>query len=65
MTGRVLEDVQRSCEEFSYFDALVAENGAVIYFCKRGRIVQIGNPPAEHFLGELRAHGIPFHTEHG
>jgi hydroxymethylpyrimidine pyrophosphatase-like HAD family hydrolase len=29
VTGRVLEDVQRSCEEFSYFDAVVAERNAM------------------------------------
>lgn len=62
VTGRVLEDVQRACEDLSSFDAVVAENGAVIYLCSHRRIIQIGNPPPEHFLGELRAQGIPFHT---
>jgi hydroxymethylpyrimidine pyrophosphatase-like HAD family hydrolase len=62
VTGRVLEDVQRACDEFSPFDAVVAENGAVVYLCSLGRIIQIGSPPHEHFLGELRAHGVPFHT---
>ncbi|MGZ8519876.1 MAG: HAD family hydrolase [Candidatus Binatia bacterium] len=60
VTGRVLEDVQRACEEFSPFDAVVAENGAVIYLCDIGRMIQIGEPPPEHFLGELRAQGVPF-----
>jgi hypothetical protein len=58
----VLEDVQRACDEFSPFDAVVAENGAVIYLCRLGRIIQIGSPPPEHFLGELRGQGVPFHT---
>jgi hydroxymethylpyrimidine pyrophosphatase-like HAD family hydrolase len=62
VTGRVLEDVQRACEELSPFDAVVAENGAVIYLCGMGRTIQIGEPPPEHFLGELRAQGVPFHT---
>jgi hydroxymethylpyrimidine pyrophosphatase-like HAD family hydrolase len=62
VTGRVLEDVQRACEELSPFDVVVAENGAVIYLCGIGRTIQIGDPPPEHFLGELRAHGVPFHT---
>jgi len=61
-TGRVLEDVQRACEELSPFDAVVAENGAVIYLCRDGRIIQIGEPPPEQFLGALRAQGVPFHT---
>lgn len=61
-TGRVLEDVQRACEELSPFDAIVAENGAIVFLCGLGRTIQIGNPPPEHFLGELRAQGVPFHT---
>jgi len=61
VTGRVLEDVQRACEELSPFDAVVAENGAIVQLCGLGRTIQIGEPPSEHFLGELRAQGIPFH----
>nr|HEU4341611.1 HAD hydrolase family protein [Candidatus Binatia bacterium] len=62
VTGRVLEDVQRAYEHLSPFDAVVAENGAVVQFCGLGRTLQIGSPPPEHFLGELRAYGVPFHT---
>ena len=62
VTGRVLDDVQRACEELSPFDAVVAENGAIIHLCGRGRTIQIGKAPPEHFLGELRAQGVPFHT---
>ncbi len=62
VTGRVLEDVQRACEELSSLDAVVAENGAVVYLCSLGRTIQIGSPPPDYFLGELRAQGVPFHT---
>lgn len=62
VTGRVLEDVQRACEEFLPFDAVVAENGAVVHLCGLGRKIQIGSPPPDRFLGELRAQGVPFHT---
>jgi hydroxymethylpyrimidine pyrophosphatase-like HAD family hydrolase len=62
VTGRVLEEVQRACEDLSPFDAIIAENGAVVHLCGVGRTIQIGRPPSEHFLGELRAEGIPFHT---
>jgi hydroxymethylpyrimidine pyrophosphatase-like HAD family hydrolase len=62
VTGRVLEDAQRACEELSPFDTVVAENGAVIHLCGIGRTIQLGQPPPEHFGGELRAQGMPFHT---
>ena len=62
VTGRVLEEVQRACEDLSPFDAVIAENGAVVNLCGLGRTIQIGRPPSEHFLGELRAEGVPFHT---
>ena len=62
VTGRVLEDVQRACEDLSPFDAIVAENGAIINLCGLGRTIQIGEAPPEHFLGELRAQGVPFHS---
>ena len=62
VTGRVLEEVQRACEDLLPFDAIVAENGAVIHLCSFDRSIQIGDPPPEHFLGELRAQGVPFHT---
>lgn len=62
VTGRVLEEVQRACEDLLPFDAVIAENGAVVHLCGLGRTIQIGNPPSEHFLGELRAEGVPFHT---
>ena len=62
VTGRVLEDVQTACEDISPFDAVVAENGALVYLCSLGRTIQLGRPPPERFLGELRARGVPFHT---
>jgi hydroxymethylpyrimidine pyrophosphatase-like HAD family hydrolase len=62
VTGRVLEDVATACEDLSPFDGVVAENGAVVHLCSLSRTIQIGSPPPEHFLGELRARGVPFHT---
>lgn len=62
VTGRVLEDVLRACDELAPFDAVVAENGAVIHLCGQGRRIQIGAPPPERFLGELRAQGVAFHA---
>lgn len=62
VTGRVLEDIQTLCRDLSLFDAVVAENGAVIHFPGSQRTIQLGQPPPGQFLGELRARGVPFHA---
>jgi hydroxymethylpyrimidine pyrophosphatase-like HAD family hydrolase len=62
VTGRVLEDVEALCGDLSIFDAVVAENGAVVCLPQQQRIIQLGAPPSERFLGELRARGVPFHV---
>lgn len=62
VTGRVLEDLETICADFSMFDAVVAENGAVVWLCRHKRTIQLGKPPPDRFLGELRTHGVPFHT---
>jgi len=60
VTGRVLEDFRVALVDFSAFDAVVAENGAVIWFPERELNIELGPTPPEHFLGRLRAAGIPF-----
>lgn len=62
VTGRVLEDIQSACSDLSMFDAVVAENGAIVWLCRLGHTIQLGMPPPDRFLGELRARGVPFHT---
>jgi hydroxymethylpyrimidine pyrophosphatase-like HAD family hydrolase len=62
VTGRVHEDVEALCTDLSMFDAVVAENGAVVCLPGLQRTIQLGTPPPEHLLGELRSHGIPFHV---
>jgi hypothetical protein len=54
--------VQALCADLSMFDGVVAENGAVVCLPGLGRTIQIGQPPPEHFLGELLALGVPFHA---
>jgi hydroxymethylpyrimidine pyrophosphatase-like HAD family hydrolase len=60
VTGRLLGEVQALTPDLSMFDAVVAENGAVIHLPDMKRTIQLGLPPPEQFLGELRAHGVPF-----
>jgi hydroxymethylpyrimidine pyrophosphatase-like HAD family hydrolase len=60
VTGRVLEDIQTLSADCSIFDAVVAENGAVVWFPAKARTIQLGTPPSAEFLAALRAHGVPF-----
>ncbi len=62
VTGRVLEELRMLCGEVSIFDAVVAENGAVVWFPGSNRTIQLGTPPPDRFLAQLRAHGVPFHA---
>jgi len=62
VTGRVLEDLEIARVDFSAFDAVVAENGAVVWLSATGRRIHLGEAPSEAFLGRLRAAGIPFHV---
>jgi hydroxymethylpyrimidine pyrophosphatase-like HAD family hydrolase len=62
VTGRVLEELDVPEHDLTGFDAVVAENGAVVWLPRAGRTIQLGVPPPEHMLGELRARGVPFHA---
>jgi hydroxymethylpyrimidine pyrophosphatase-like HAD family hydrolase len=62
VTGRVLDDLRLGDVDLDAFAAVVAENGAIVWLPGRRRTIRIGAPPPEHFLGELRAAGVPFHT---
>jgi hydroxymethylpyrimidine pyrophosphatase-like HAD family hydrolase len=62
VTGRVHEDVEALCTDLSMFDAIVAENGAIVCLPQSQRTIQLGQPPAAELLGALRASGVPFHA---
>lgn len=62
VTGRVLEDLRLGEVDFGAFDAVVAENGALIWFPATDRLIQLGVAPPPAFLGRLRAVGAPFHV---
>jgi hydroxymethylpyrimidine pyrophosphatase-like HAD family hydrolase len=62
VTGRVLADLRAALVDFAVFDAVVAENGAVVWFPATGRTIVLATPPPEEFLGRLRDAGVPFHA---
>ena len=60
VTGRRLPDLHAVAGNLVCFDAIVAENGAVLEFPASGRHVLIGHRPNPAFLQELGRRGIPF-----
>ena len=57
-TGRRLDDLRRVVGDLSCFEAVVAENGAVVDFPLRERHVVLGHPPPVAFVEELRRRGV-------
>lgn len=57
VTGRILEDLQRVCPDWSIFDAIVAENGAVYLRPPAREPRLLGAPPPDALLERLRAAG--------
>jgi hydroxymethylpyrimidine pyrophosphatase-like HAD family hydrolase len=53
VTGRRLDDLRGVAGNLGCFNAIVAENGAVLYFPESGREAQIGHVPPPTFLDAL------------
>ncbi|OGK98418.1 MAG: hypothetical protein A3D33_14530, partial [Candidatus Rokubacteria bacterium RIFCSPHIGHO2_02_FULL_73_26] len=60
VTGRTFFELLRVCEPVDLFDAVVAENGGVLYFPTIGVLRDHAPPPPSRLLAELDAQGIPF-----
>ncbi len=58
VTGRTFFELTRVCERLELFDAVVAENGAVLYFPREAMIREQGPPPPSRLLSELDQRGI-------
>ena len=63
VTGRRLEDLRTVAGSLSCFNAVVAENGAVLYFPESGRQALLGHLPPTSFTDALAARQI--HTVTG
>jgi hydroxymethylpyrimidine pyrophosphatase-like HAD family hydrolase len=59
VTGRILLDLKRVAGDLTFVDAVVAENGAMLWF-PGGHTWLIGHPPPVAFLDELRRRSIDF-----
>ncbi|MBV8722295.1 MAG: HAD hydrolase family protein [Candidatus Eremiobacteraeota bacterium] len=60
VTGRMLDDLLQTFEGSDVCDAIVAENGAVLYLPKTKERVALAPAPPPAFLDALRRRGVPF-----
>jgi hydroxymethylpyrimidine pyrophosphatase-like HAD family hydrolase len=61
VTGRTLSDLRQCLGDLGLVDAVVGENGAVVWF-PTGNCRQIGHAPPEGFTAELNRRGVVFTT---
>src|SRR5437867_1362810 len=59
VTGRDLDDLLRVFPRVDLFDAVVAENGALLYLPDRKQERPLSESPPERFVAALRQAGIP------
>jgi hydroxymethylpyrimidine pyrophosphatase-like HAD family hydrolase len=61
VTGRILPDLRSVCPEAErMFDAIVAENGAVLYLPDRREVRTLGAAPEPKLVEALRNRDVPF-----
>jgi hydroxymethylpyrimidine pyrophosphatase-like HAD family hydrolase len=60
VTGRTFFELIRVCERLDLFDAVVAENGGVLYFPAKGVLRDQGPAPRSRLLVELDQRGISY-----
>src|SRR6185436_3135402 len=58
VTGRILDDLRRVAGNLSLFDAVVAENGAVLTFPRTGRTFPLAAPVPAALIEAVREAGI-------
>ena len=62
VTGRRLPELEREVGDLRLFDAVVAENGALVSFPTVSRTRRLGAAPPPEFLARLTGLGVPFET---
>jgi hydroxymethylpyrimidine pyrophosphatase-like HAD family hydrolase len=64
VTGRTLFELTRVCASLELFDAVVAENGGVLYFPRDRAVREEGPPPPPRLLEELDRRSVPYTAGH-
>lgn len=62
VTGRILRDLDALFQDPPPFDAIVAENGAVLRLPNSLSPIPLSQEPEPHFLAELNRRGIPYQS---
>ena len=62
VTGRQLPDLQRIFPQLSFFERVVAENGAVLHRPATAETKLLAEPPPRAFIDELHRHGVRIST---
>ncbi len=61
VTGRMLPDLRNACPDLDrMFDAVVAENGGLLYLPARREVRTLGDPPEAALVEALRLRGVSF-----
>jgi hydroxymethylpyrimidine pyrophosphatase-like HAD family hydrolase len=61
VTGRMLPDLRTVCPDVDrMFDAVVAENGALVYVPERREMRRLGDPPEPALIEALHRRQVPF-----
>jgi hydroxymethylpyrimidine pyrophosphatase-like HAD family hydrolase len=58
VTGRTFFELIRVCEPLDMFDAVVAENGGVLYYPAAGMLRDLAPSPPRRFLAEMDRRGV-------
>jgi phosphoglycolate phosphatase (TIGR01487 family) len=58
VTGRELDDLFKVCRETNIFDAVVVENGAVLYIPSTQNLTSLCDHPPREFVEALRERGV-------
>jgi hydroxymethylpyrimidine pyrophosphatase-like HAD family hydrolase len=58
VTGRHLDDLEQVFPQMDWFDCVVAENGALLYFPATRETQLLGDRPSEAFIQALQAHNV-------
>ncbi|HEY7295832.1 MAG TPA: HAD-IIB family hydrolase, partial [Dehalococcoidia bacterium] len=64
VTGRELEDLRHVAPDLSQFDAVVAENGAVLFDPASQNLRVLAEPLAPALIDTLKRRGVPFGVGH-